>query len=36
MSGTPAFIINGRFLSGAVGFDELKKQVDQARLAKSK
>lgn len=36
ISGTPAFIINGQFLSGAVGFDELKKQVDQARLTKSK
>lgn len=31
VSGTPVFIIGGQFVSGAVGYDDLKKFVDDAR-----
>jgi protein-disulfide isomerase len=34
LTGTPSFIIGDRILSGAVGYDQLKKAVDEARAAK--
>jgi protein-disulfide isomerase len=34
LSGTPSFVIGDRVLSGAVGYDELKKAVADARAAK--
>lgn len=33
INGTPAFIIGGRFVSGAIGYDSLKEQVAVARNA---
>lgn len=33
INGTPAFIIGGRFASGAIGYDSLKEQVAAARKA---
>ncbi|MDB5663111.1 MAG: DsbA oxidoreductase [Sphingomonas bacterium] len=35
LSGTPSFIVGDRILSGAVGYDELKKAVAAARAAKA-
>lgn len=35
ITGTPAFVVGGKFISGAVGYDELKKQIDEARLRHS-
>ena len=35
ISGTPAFIIGGRFASGAIGYDKLKEQIAAARGAKT-
>ena len=35
ISGTPTFIIGNRIISGAVGYDELKKAVDEARKARA-
>lgn len=29
LQGTPVFFINGRMMSGAVSYDELRKAVDQ-------
>jgi protein-disulfide isomerase len=34
LTGTPSFIVGNRILSGAVGYDELKKAVAEARVAK--
>ena len=34
ISGTPAWVVGGRVLNGAVGYDELKKAIAQAREAK--
>jgi protein-disulfide isomerase len=34
LTGTPSFIIGDRILSGAVGYDQLKKAVDEARGAR--
>jgi protein-disulfide isomerase len=36
INGTPAFIIAGRFVSGAIGYDGLKEQVAAARAAAAK
>ena len=33
INGTPAFIIGGRFASGAIGYQSLKEQVNAARTA---
>lgn len=35
LSGTPSFVVGDRILSGAVGYDELKKAVGEARAAKA-
>ena len=35
ITGTPAFIVGGKLISGAVGYDVLKRHVDEARAKKS-
>ena len=35
ITGTPAFIVGGKLISGAVGYDVLKRHVDEARARKS-
>ena len=34
LTGTPSYVVGNRILSGAVGYDELKKAVAEARLAR--
>ena len=34
VTGTPAFFVNGRFLSGAKPFDDFKKLIDEELAAK--
>ena len=34
LTGTPAYVVGNRILSGAVGYDEMKKAIAEARAAK--
>jgi protein-disulfide isomerase len=35
LTGTPSYVVGNQILSGAVGFDELKEAVAEARAAKT-